>query len=67
MPVVMCSGEGGMPPRLLRSRVSEVFIIQIASGYLAGTNVRAIPHMIEDPAAIEISMGREQNRVTADS
>jgi len=59
MPVVMCSGEGGMPPRLLRSRYLKYFIIQIASGYFGWDEiVRAVPHMIEDPAAIEIKYGQ---------
>ncbi len=59
MPVVMCSGEGGMPPRLLRSRYLKYFIIQIASGYFGWDEiVRALPHMTEDPAAIEIKYGQ---------
>ena len=33
LPVVMASGEGGMPPRLLKSKYLKYFIIQIASGY----------------------------------
>ena len=59
MPVVMCSGEGGMPPRLLRSRYLKYFIIQIASGYFGWDEIiHAIPHMVEDPAAIEIKYGQ---------
>lgn len=59
MPVVMASGEGGMPPRLLRSRYLKYFIIQIASGYFGWDEiVRALPHMVEDPAAIEIKYGQ---------
>lgn len=59
MPVVMCSGEGGMPQRLLRSRFIKYFIPQIASGYFGSDEiVRAIPHMIEDPCAIEIKYGQ---------
>jgi glutamate synthase (NADPH) large chain len=59
MPVVMCSGEGGMSPRLLRSKYLKYFIIQIASGYFGWDEiVRAIPHMVEDPAAIEIKYGQ---------
>src|SRR5208283_4741979 len=55
LPVVMCSGEGGMPSRLLRSKHLKYFIIQIASGYFGWDEIiHAIPHMIEDPAAIEI-------------
>jgi len=59
MPVVMCSGEGGMPQRLLRSRFIKYFIPQIASGYFGWDEiVRAIPHMIDDPCAIEIKYGQ---------
>jgi len=59
MPVVMCSGEGGMPPRLLKSRFIKYFILQIASGYFGWDEiVRTIPHMIEDPCAIEIKYGQ---------
>ncbi|MEK7822877.1 MAG: glutamate synthase-related protein, partial [Nitrospirota bacterium] len=59
MPVVMCSGEGGMPQRLLKSRFIKYFIPQIASGYFGWDEiVRAIPHMIEDPCAIEIKYGQ---------
>jgi glutamate synthase (NADPH/NADH) large chain len=59
MPVVMCSGEGGMPSRLLRSKYLKYFIIQIASGYFGWDEIiHAIPHMVEDPAAIEIKYGQ---------
>ena len=59
MPVVMASGEGGMPPRLLKSRFLKYFILQIASGYFGWDEiVRSLPHMVEDPAAIEIKYGQ---------
>ena len=59
MPVVMASGEGGMPQSLLRSRFIKYFIPQIASGYFGWDEiVRALPHMIEDPCAIEIKYGQ---------
>ncbi len=59
MPVRMCSGEGGIPPRLLRSRFIKYTIIQIASGYFGWDEiVRAIPEMKEDPCAIEIKYGQ---------
>ncbi len=59
IPVVMCSGEGGVPPRLLKSRYVKYFILQIASGYFGWDEiVRAIPEMVEDPAAIEIKYGQ---------
>ena len=59
MPVVMCSGEGGMPPRLLRSRFLKYFIPQIASGYFGWDEIiHALPDMVEDPCAIEIKYGQ---------
>jgi glutamate synthase (NADPH) large chain len=59
IPVVMASGEGGMPARLLRSRFLKYFIIQIASGYFGWDEIiHSLPHMIEDPAAIEIKYGQ---------
>jgi len=59
MPVVMASGEGGMPPRLLKSRFIKYFILQIASGYFGWDEIiRAIPHMMDDPCAIEIKYGQ---------
>ncbi len=59
MPVVMCSGEGGMPPRLLKSRFAKYFILQIASGYFGWDEIiHAIPEMQEEPAAIEIKYGQ---------
>jgi glutamate synthase (NADPH/NADH) large chain len=59
MPVVMCSGEGGMPSRLLKSRYLKYFILQIASGYFGWDEIiHALPHMVEDPCAIEIKYGQ---------
>ena len=59
LPVVMCTGEGGVAPRLLKSRFLKYFIIQIASGYFGWDEIiHAIPHMVEDPAAIEIKYGQ---------
>jgi glutamate synthase (NADPH/NADH) large chain len=59
MPVVMASGEGGMPERLLKSRFIKYFILQIASGYFGWDEIlRTIPHMAEDPCAIEIKYGQ---------
>ncbi|MBW1938075.1 MAG: 4Fe-4S binding protein [Deltaproteobacteria bacterium] len=59
IPVVMCSGEGGMPPRLLRSRFLKYFIPQIASGYFGWDEIiHALPDMVEDPCAIEIKYGQ---------
>ncbi|GAB4387873.1 MAG: glutamate synthase-related protein [Thermodesulfovibrionales bacterium] len=59
MPVVMCSGEGGMPPRLLRSRFLKYFVLQIASGYFGWDEIiHCLPQMVEDPCAIEIKYGQ---------
>jgi glutamate synthase (NADPH/NADH) large chain len=59
IPVVMCTGEGGVPPRLLKSRYLKYITLQIASGYFGWDEIiHAIPHMVEDPAAIEIKYGQ---------
>ncbi|MGE5310943.1 MAG: glutamate synthase-related protein [Nitrospirota bacterium] len=59
MPVRMCTGEGGCPPRLLRSRFLRYVILQIASGYFGWDEIiHAIPEMKEDPCAIEIKYGQ---------
>jgi len=59
LPVVMATGEGGVPTRLLKSKYLKYFIIQIASGYFGWDEIiHAIPHMVEDPAAIEIKYGQ---------
>ncbi len=59
MPVRMCTGEGGCPPRLLRSRFLKYVILQIASGYFGWDEIiHAIPQMKVDPCAIEIKYGQ---------
>jgi glutamate synthase (NADPH/NADH) large chain len=59
MPVRMCTGEGGCPPRLLRSRFLKYTILQIASGYFGWDEIiHALPEMTEDPCAIEIKYGQ---------
>ncbi|MBG0778268.1 MAG: 4Fe-4S binding protein, partial [Desulfovibrionaceae bacterium] len=59
MPVRMCTGEGGCPPRLLRSRFLKYVILQIASGYFGWDEIiHALPDMKEDPAAVEIKYGQ---------
>ena len=59
MPVRMCTGEGGCPPRLLRSRFLKYTILQIASGYFGWDEIiHALPEMKEDPCAIEIKYGQ---------
>jgi len=59
MPVRMCTGEGGCPPRLLRSRFIKYVILQIASGYFGWDEIiHALPEMKEDPCAVEIKYGQ---------
>jgi glutamate synthase (NADPH/NADH) large chain len=59
MAVRMCTGEGGCPPRLLRSRFIKYVILQIASGYFGWDEIiHAIPEMKEDPCAVEIKYGQ---------
>jgi len=59
MPVRMCTGEGGCPPRLLRSRFLKYVILQIASGYFGWDEIiHALPDMKEDPCAVEIKYGQ---------
>jgi len=59
MPVRICTGEGGCPPRLLRSRFLRYVILQIASGYFGWDEIiHAIPEMPVDPCAVEIKYGQ---------
>ncbi|MDD5758883.1 MAG: glutamate synthase-related protein [Desulfobulbaceae bacterium] len=59
IPVVMCTGEGGCPPWVLKSKFLKYIILQIASGYFGWDEIiRAIPEMQCDPAAIEIKYGQ---------
>ena len=59
MPVRMCTGEGGCPPRLLRSRFLKYTILQIASGYFGWDEIiHSLPEMKEDPCAVEIKYGQ---------
>jgi len=59
MPVRICTGEGGCPPRLLRSRFLKYVILQVASGYFGWDEIiHSLPHMKEDPCAIEIKYGQ---------
>jgi len=59
MPVRISTGEGGCPPRLLRSRFLQYVILQIASGYFGWDEIiHAIPEMKVDPCAIEIKYGQ---------
>jgi glutamate synthase (NADPH/NADH) large chain len=59
MPVRISTGEGGCPPRLLKSRFIKYVILQIASGYFGWDEIiHSIPHMKDDPCAIEIKYGQ---------
>ncbi len=59
MPVRISTGEGGCPPRLLRSRFLKYVILQVASGYFGWDEIiHALPEMKEDPCAIEIKYGQ---------
>ena len=66
MPVRMCTGEGGCPPRLLRSRFLKYVILQIASGYFGWDEIiHAIPEMKEDPCAVRSNTGKGPSPATA--
>jgi len=59
LPVRMCSGEGGVPVRLLKSRYLKYMILQIASGHFGWNRIaKAMPHMLEDPAGVLIKIGQ---------
>ncbi len=59
LPVRMCSGEGGVPVRLLKSKYLKYMILQIASGHFGWNRIaKAMPHMIEDPAGVLIKIGQ---------
>ncbi len=59
LPVRMCSGEGGVPKRLLTSKYLKYMILQIASGHFGWNRiVNAMPEMTEDPAGVLIKIGQ---------
>lgn len=59
LPVRMCSGEGGMPLKLLKSRYLKYMILQIASGHFGWDRIiNTMPEMIEDPSGILIKIGQ---------
>jgi glutamate synthase (NADPH/NADH) large chain len=59
IPVRMCTGEGGIPVRLLKSRYVKYMILQIASGHFGWNRIiQAMPDMIEDPAGVLIKIGQ---------
>lgn len=59
IPIRMCTGEGGIPVRLLQSKHLKYMILQIASGHFGWNRIiNAMPDMIEDPAGILIKIGQ---------
>ncbi len=59
LPVRMCSGEGGMPVKLMESDHLKYMILQIASGHFGWNRIiKAIPKMKVDPAGILIKIGQ---------
>lgn len=59
LPVRMCSGEGGMPVKLMESDYLQYMIIQIASGHFGWNRIiKAMPKMKVDPAGILIKIGQ---------
>lgn len=59
MPVRMCSGEGGMPVKLMESEFLKYMILQVASGHFGWNRIiKAIPRMKVDPAGILIKIGQ---------
>ncbi|MDR2573429.1 MAG: 4Fe-4S binding protein [Desulfovibrio sp.] len=59
MPVRMCSGEGGMPIKLLESPQLKYVILQIASGHFGWNRIiKALPKMKTDPAGVLIKIGQ---------
>lgn len=59
IPIRMCTGEGGIPVRLLKSKFAKYMILQIASGHFGWNRIiQAMPEMTEDPAGIIIKIGQ---------
>jgi len=59
LPVRMCTGEGGIPTRLLKSKYLKYMILQIASGHFGWNRIiNTMPDMTEDPAGILIKIGQ---------
>jgi len=59
LPVRMCTGEGGVPTRLLKSRYLKYMILQIGSGHFGWNRIiSTLPEMTEDPAGILIKIGQ---------
>lgn len=59
IPIRMCTGEGGIPTKLLKSRYVKYMILQIASGHFGWNRIiNAMPEMEYDPAGILIKIGQ---------
>ncbi len=59
IPIRMCTGEGGIPTSLLKSRYVKYMILQIASGHFGWNRIiEAMPDMTDDPAGILIKIGQ---------
>ena len=59
IPIRMCTGEGGIPTSLLKSRYVKYMILQIASGHFGWNRIiKTMPEMTEDPAGILIKIGQ---------
>lgn len=59
IPIRMCTGEGGIPTKLLKSKYVKYMILQIASGHFGWNRIiKAMPYMTEDPAGILIKIGQ---------
>jgi len=59
IPIRMCSGEGGVPVRLLKSRYLKYIILQVASGHFGWNRIiNAMPDMQEMPAGVLIKIGQ---------
>lgn len=59
IPIRMCTGEGGVPSKLLKSKYVKYMILQIASGHFGWNRIiDAMPDMVEDPAGILIKIGQ---------
>lgn len=59
MPVRMCSGEGGVPMKLLLAPQLKYIILQIGSGHFGWNRIiNAIPKMQELPCAVLIKIGQ---------
>jgi len=59
LPIRMCSGEGGMPVKLMESEQLKYMILQIASGHFGWNRIiKAMPKMKVDPAGILIKIGQ---------